>query len=289
MNILITGAGGQLAFDLIKVLSSQHKLFPFTKQELDIRDVYKVRQCLLKINPDVVIHCAAYTKVDQAELNAEIAYQVNAVGTRNVAVAANSIGAKLVYISTDYVFDGNKGSTYTESDQPYPISVYGMSKYIGEQIVRTYCHRYFIMRTAWLYGIHGNNFVKTILQASLHKQQFFAAVDQIGSPTYSLDLAYFISEMIATNQYGTYHAANRGSCSKFEFMKAIFELANRADIELVPSTMEQFKLAAPRPRNSSLDDFAIQMKQLPRFRCWREALEEFIQKEMEGTVERRFV
>lgn len=289
MNILITGAGGQLAFDLIKVLSSQHKLFPFTKQELDIKDFYKVYHCILNIKPDVVIHCAAYTKVDQAELNAEMAYQVNAVGTHNVAIAANAIGAKLVYISTDYVFDGNKGSPYTESDQPRPISVYGMSKYIGEQIVRTCCHRYFIMRTAWLYGIHGNNFVKTILLASLHKQQFFAAVDQIGSPTYSLDLACFISEMIATNQYGTYHAANRGSCSKFEFMKAIFELANRADIELVPSTMEQFKLAAPRPRNSSLDDLAIQMNQLPRFRCWREALEEFIQKGIEGTVERRFV
>lgn len=279
MKIMITGAGGQLSHDLIRVLSPVHDVYAYSKQALDITDFAQMQQQMQSLRPDAVIHGAAYTKVDQAESEPYTVFRVNAIGTRNVAVCARAVNAKLVYISSDYVFDGKKDTPYTEWDQPKPISVYGTSKYAGEQMVRSFHDKYYVLRTAWLYGIHGHNFVKTMLNLATKQSAIYGAIDQFGSPTYCRDLALFIRSLLETELYGLYHAANLGSCSRYEFAEAILQASGVRDIQVVKTEMSSFELKASRPRNTSLDDWAIRMSGLPRFRDWREALLHFIEQE----------
>ena len=289
MKILITGGKGQLGRDLEKVLLNTGKceLTCLGHDALDITKPGNVQQVVLTNRPEVIIHAAANTNVDQCELDKDSAYLVNALGSRNVAVAAAKIGAKLVYISTDYVF-GVRSShltfvelcgraiPYTEFDLPDPINVYGKSKLAGEQYVANLSNKYFIVRTSWLYGRHGKNFVKTMLDLAKEKNEVSVVNDQVGSPTYTKDLARFLAELIQTELYGIYHATNSGFCSWFDFARAIFQMAGLDQVKVRPASTPELNRPAPRPAYSVLDNYCIRLEGLPALRPWEEALQEFL-------------
>ncbi|CAG7659166.1 dTDP-4-dehydrorhamnose reductase [Paenibacillus allorhizosphaerae] len=279
MKILVTGAGGQLGQDVVALFQKDPTMsvIGLGRYELDIT---KMEQCLHQImlhQPDAIVHCAAYTAVDQAESNEDHAYIVNAVGTRNLAVASEKYGIKLCYISTDYVFDGQSDKPYKEYDRTDPVNVYGKTKYAGEQLVTSLTTRYFIVRTSWVYGMHGNNFVKTMLKLAHERKQLKVVNDQIGSPTYTEDLALFLYELIQTEKYGIYHGTNKGCCSWYEFAKAIMEESGLAII-VASCTTKEFPRPAPRPSYSVLDHLSIRTNGFADFRPWREALKEFLLK-----------
>ncbi|WP_152395456.1 dTDP-4-dehydrorhamnose reductase [Paenibacillus guangzhouensis] len=276
MKILVTGANGQLGQDVVLVGQQKgHQMLGYTRQELDITNQAQCESVILREKPDAIIHCAAYTAVDAAETDEDGAYLVNAVGTRNVSVAAEKVGAKVCYISTDYVFDGQSSDAYREYDNTNPQTVYGKSKRAGEQLTQGLSSRFFIVRTSWVYGAHGNNFVKTMLKLGAEKPSLQVVHDQVGSPTYTVDLAKFLLDLVATEKYGIYHASNSGSCSWFEFAQAIFEEAGLSP-ELLPCTTEQFPRPAPRPKNSVMAHLSIRTNGLQDLRPWREALREYI-------------
>ncbi|GIO35114.1 NAD(P)-dependent oxidoreductase [Paenibacillus albilobatus] len=251
-----------------------------SRSELDITNLEQCQQVINEFQPDSIIHCAAYTAVDAAETDVDGAYKVNAVGTRNVAVAAEEVGAKLVYISTDYVFNGRSAVPYQEYDNTDPQSVYGKSKRAGEVLTQSLSSRYFIVRTSWVYGLHGNNFVKTMLRLGQEKPQLQVVHDQKGSPTYTVDLAHFLEELIHTEKYGIYHASNSGDCTWFEFTQAIFEEARKLGFKITaqvePCTTEQFPRPAPRPANSVMDHLSIRTNGLNDLRPWLEGLKDFL-------------
>ncbi|GAV12370.1 dTDP-4-dehydrorhamnose reductase [Paenibacillus sp. NAIST15-1] len=276
MKIIVTGASGQLGKDLVSILmKSGHEVLGYSRQELDITNQYLCESIICSQRPDAIIHCAAYTAVDMAETDADQAYLVNGVGSRNIAVAAEKVNAKVCYISTDYVFDGNSSMAYNEYDNTNPQSIYGKSKRAGEYLVQTFSSRYFIVRTSWVYGCHGNNFVKTMMKLGTEKSSLKVVNDQIGSPTYTVDLAHFLEGLIKTEYYGIFHASNTGFCSWFEFAQAIFEEL-KWDIELIPCTTSEFPRPAPRPKYSMMDHMAIRTSGLNDLRHWKEALREFI-------------
>lgn len=276
MKILVTGANGQLGQDVVLIgQQNGHQMLGYTRQELDITNQAQCESIILREKPDAIIHCAAYTAVDAAETDEDGAYLVNAVGTRNVAVAAEKVGSKVCYISTDYVFDGQSSDAYREYDNTNPRTVYGKSKRAGEQLTQNLSSRFFIVRTSWVYGAYGNNFVKTMLKLGAEKPSLQVVHDQVGSPTYTVDLAGFLFELVATEKYGVYHASNTGSCSWFEFTKAIFEEAGLSP-ELLPCTTDQFPRPAPRPKNSVIEHLAIRTNGLQDLRSWREALKSFL-------------
>ncbi|NOU96536.1 dTDP-4-dehydrorhamnose reductase [Paenibacillus sp. LMG 31456] len=280
MNILITGAGGQLGRDLIRVLGRKHKLTAKTRNELDVTSEHSVREAVLECRPDAIVHAAAYTQVDLAESRMEQAYMVNSFGSRNIALIASEIGAKLVYVSTDYVFDGTKGSPYNELDRTNPISVYGHSKLHGEKFVQLICDKYFIVRTSWLYGKYGSNFVTKVLAKAEQNSELSMVADQFGSPTYTYDLARFIGQALESERYGIYHASNRGVCSRYEFAEEILRIAGHSAIKLNPVTGDSFPLPAARPARSDFDDKAIRYNGFSRLRTWQDALQSFILEEL---------
>ncbi|KAA8785654.1 dTDP-4-dehydrorhamnose reductase [Paenibacillus amylolyticus] len=282
MKVLVTGASGQLGKDVVLLLEKEgHDVLACDRDQMDITNQAQCNEVISSYHPEVIIHCAAYTAVDAAETDTDGAYKVNAVGTRNVAVAAEKVGAKLIYISTDYVFDGQSTTPYQEYDDTNPQSVYGKSKRAGEWLVQSLCSKWFVVRTSWVYGLHGNNFVKTMLKLGQEKPKLQVVHDQKGSPTYTVDLALFLIELMGTEMYGIYHASNRGDCTWYEFTQAIFEEAQTVvgvsiQAELEPCTTEQFPRPAPRPVNSVMDHLSIRTNGLTDLRPWREGLRDFI-------------
>jgi dTDP-4-dehydrorhamnose reductase len=277
MKVLVTGGKGQLGTDVTEVLRSHgHEVYSYTREELDITNHEQVQSSIAGISPEVVIHTAAYTKVDLAEQEVDLAYRVNAIGTRNVAVAAEKAGAKLVYISTDYVFDGKASVPYNEYHPTSPLGVYGKSKLAGEQFVQQLSSRFFILRTSWVYGKHGQNFVKTMLQLAEERSELNVVHDQVGSPTYTVDLANFIAEIIKTELYGVYHTSNTGYCSWYEFAREIFRAANLSHIKVNPVTTAEFPRPAPRPAYSVMDHMAIRLNGVDDLPDWKDALQAFM-------------
>lgn len=228
MKVLITGIQGQLGYDVAKVLDARKiEYYAPALEELDITNRAVVLEILEKYHPDAVVHCAAYTAVDKAEDEPEKCWAVNVDGTRNIAEGCKKIGAKLLYISTDYVFEGTGEQFYKETDPVNPQNVYGASKLAGELVVKSFLEKYFIVRTSWVFGENGNNFIKTMLQLAETKTEISVVCDQIGSPTYTADLAPLLCDMVATEKYGIYHATNEGVCSWAEFAKEIFRVAGK--------------------------------------------------------------
>jgi len=270
-TLLVTGARGQLGSDLVRSLTGEYKVVPADIAEFDIANLEATLQYVHHVKPDVLIHCAAFTAVDACEAEQARAYLINAMGTRNVAVAARKVDARLVYFSTDYVFDGEKPGPYCEYDQPNPLTVYGKSKLMGEAFVAQQVHAHFILRIAWLYGHSGANFVKTILRLARTDRELRVVHDQFGTPTWTVDVARQLRQMLETEAYGTYHATAQGSCSWFEFAKAILEEAN-LDVPVVPVTTEEFPRPAPRPKNSVLDNLLLRIQGLDLMPPWRESL-----------------
>ncbi|MGE7882224.1 dTDP-4-dehydrorhamnose reductase [Bacillus sp. NPDC094077] len=274
-RIIVTGANGQLGKQMVEELSPDlYEVYPFDKNGLDITNMSQVMYILKQIHPHVIIHCAAYTKVDAAEEEEDLAYLVNAIGTRNVAVVAQNLGAKFVYISTDYVFPGDKVNGYHEFHQPAPINIYGASKYAGEQFVKDLHNQYFIIRTSWLYGKYGNNFVKTMMRLGEEKESLSIVADQVGSPTYVQDLIAVIKKLIVTSLYGTYHVSNSGSCSWYELAKEIFSQSNK-QVKIFSVSTEEFGAKAPRPKCSIFQHKMLQLNGFSKMPSWEEGLKRF--------------
>ena len=277
MKILVTGIRGQLGFDVMKVLKSRGiEAIGVNSDDMDITDPGRVKAVISSLRPDAVIHCAAWTAVDAAEDNEEAARKVNVDGTANIAMACADTGAKLMYFSTDYVFDGEGEKPWKPEDKTGPVSVYGASKLDGENEVRRILpDRHFIIRLQWVYGINGRNFVKTMLNLAKTHDRLTVVNDQIGGPSYTPDIARLAADMIVTEEYGTYHAANTGYCSWYDFAREIFKEAG-IDIVVEPVSSENYPAKARRPHNSRLDTSKLTehgFKQLPP---WQDALKRFM-------------
>lgn len=278
MKVLVTGANGQLGYDVVKLLNnSKYAVFPFDRMQMDITNEGIVQQTVEDIKPDVIIHCAAYTNVDGAEKDEVTAYQVNALGTKNIAKAAESVDAKLVYVSTDYVFDGVANRPYEVDDLTNPLNNYGKTKLAGEKFVKEILDKYFIVRTAWVFGINGNNFVKTMLRLGKENGEVRVVSDQIGSPTYTVDLAEILVEMVNTDKYGIYHVTNSGECSWYEFATEIFKQAG-LDVKVHPITTDQYETLAKRPLYSVLSKNNLLKNGFTIPRNWRLALKDYLEK-----------
>ena len=278
MNILITGAKGQLGNDLSEILKKNHyNVFSFSSKKLDITNLKDFIKIADNISPNVIINCAAYTKVDDCETNINKAFFVNSIGAKNCAIVANIFNAKLFHISTDYIFDGKKGKSYTEFDLPNPESIYGKSKYYAEQLIKEHCNRFFILRVAGVYGINGENFVKTIVRLGQEKNSLKIVDDQITTPTYTVDISNQILKLIDTDLFGIYHATCEGQCSWYEFTISIFNKLN-INIELIPCSVREFTRPAKRPLNSVLENFNLKLQQLNVMRHWQDSLSDFLNK-----------
>lgn len=273
MKILITGASGMLGYDLQETLKN-HELILFNSKTLDITNKQIVNEKIGKIEPDIVINAAAYTNVDACEKNYDDAYKVNALGPKNLAKVCKELDIPLVHISTDYVFNGEKNTPLKEEDEIGPKTAYGKTKLEGEIFIQETCNKYFIIRTAWLYGCNGNNFVKTMLELAKNNNEINVVNDQVGSPTYTFDLAIAISKIIETDDYGIYHLTNSGSCSWYEFSKEIFKLSN-INIKVNPVSTEEFPRPAPRPKYSVLSDEKWINKGFKPLRNYKEALKDY--------------
>ena len=276
MKVLVTGSKGQLGYDVIKELRSRrHEALGFDLPELDITDEAAVQAVFDRVKPDAVIHCAAWTAVDAAEESGNIAkvFAVNEGGTRNLAAACKRTGAKLLYLSTDYVFDG-QGSSPWRAD---PLNEYGKSKLAGENAVRELLQTYFIVRIAWVFGKNGNNFVKTMLRLSEMHDTLRVVCDQVGTPTYTPDLARLLVDMIETNKYGVYHTTNEGGyISWYDFASAIMQEAGK-NTKVIPVTTAEYGLSkAARPFNSRLDKSKLKENGFEPLPDWRDALKRYL-------------
>ena len=275
MKILITGSNGMLGHDLIEALKDNHELVLTTSRTLDITDKEQVFDFISQNKPDIVINSAAYTDVDGCEENQDLAYSVNGEGVKNLAFACREADSALLHISTDYIFNGENTRPWVEDDEIGPISVYGKSKLKGEQAILEILDKFFIVRTAWLYGVNGRNFPKTMLELAENHSQITVVYDEVGTPTYTPDLAKAISQLIETEHYGIYHITNSGSCSWCEFARYIFEVAGK-DVEVIPVTAAEFARPAPRPHYSVLENRNWIKKGFEPLRSYKEAIKEYI-------------
>ncbi|MDF2635460.1 MAG: rmlD 1 [Pelosinus sp.] len=273
MKILVTGANGQLGREIARQ-GRGHELLLTDADTLDITNGEAVNSYFSAIKPQVVIHCAAYTNVDGAEVDLDRAFRVNVVGAQNIAAGCLEAGARMVYVSTDYVFDGEIQEPYREFDPVNPQSVYGHTKWQGEEMVRQILGRHFIVRTAWLYG-DGNNFVRTMLKLAQTNDTLRVVHDQVGTPTSTVDLARAIFKLVSSNAYGTYHATCQGQCSWYEFACEIFRQSG-SEVKVIPVTSEEFVRPAKRPKHSVLDNYMLRMTVGDPMREWQEALCEYL-------------
>ena len=281
MKILVTGVSGQLGYDVERELDQRGiEHLGTSSRELDITDREAVERLMESYRPDAVIHCAAYTKVDLAEDEPERCWAVNADGTRNMAAACRKTGAKLLYISTDYVFPGTGERSYETGDPTGPVNTYGRSKLAGELAVQSLLEKYFIVRISWVFGKNGNNFVKTMLRLAETRAELSVVCDQIGSPTYTADLAPLLCDMVQTERYGVYHATNEGTCAWSEFAEAIFELAGR-QVAVHPIPTSAYPTKAARPLNSRLSKESLRDNGFQALPEWKDALARYL-KEITG-------
>lgn len=277
MKVLVTGANGQLGYDVIKRLKMQNiDSLGVDIGDFDITDKCQVLKAISNYAPDVVVHCAAYTAVDKAEDEKDLCHKINVDGTQNIAEACKNIDAKMVYISTDYVFDGEGDKPFEVTDKPNPINYYGQTKYEGEQAVQKTLQRYFIVRTSWVFGINGNNFVNTMLRLAKERDEISVVRDQIGSPTYTYDLAELLVEIIKTEKYGIYHATNEGYCSWYEFACEIFK-QTEIRIKVNPIKTEEYLTKAKRPKNSRLSKDSLSKHEI--LPSWKYALSNFLKQD----------
>ncbi|HLK59872.1 MAG TPA: dTDP-4-dehydrorhamnose reductase [Chthonomonadaceae bacterium] len=288
MRVVVTGANGMLGLDLCALLEKAGHQVVRTDvgvkegmevppwDTLDITDTQATRQFVAKHRPDAVIHGAAYTDVDGCTRNPDLAYRVNAFGTWNLAAACGEQNTTLFYISTDFVFDGHKGEPYTEFDTPHPLSYYGASKLAGEKLVAELCRKHFICRTSWLFGVNGKSFPNTMLELAKTHTERFVVVDQVGSPTSTLDLSRTLVSLLGSPLYGTYHITNSGHCSWFEFAKKTLELAGVHTMEVKPVPSTQYPSPTKRPAYSVLRHYALELQGRDDLPPWEAALAEYI-------------
>lgn len=281
LKILVTGVKGQLGFDCVRELKERgyKNVLGIDKDELDITDEEAVHKFIKDYHPDVIMHNAAWTAVDKAEQMKDLVYQVNALGPKYIASAAKEVGAKMFYISTDYVFDG-KGDKPFEVDSPKNgLSVYGKTKSQGEDFVTNALDKYFIIRISWVFGINGNNFIKTMLKLSETHKELNIVCDQIGSPTSTYDLSKLMCDMMETDKYGIYHATNEGYCSWAEFADYIFKTANK-NVKVIYVTTEQYKKINPnqadRPLNSRMSKASLVKAEFKLLPGWQEATSRYL-------------
>ena len=277
MSIFVTGVKGQLGYDIVKrfKLLGLDDVVGLDKEQLDITNINAIDLYFKDKKLDAIIHCAAYTAVDLAEDQADTCMQVNVQGTENLLHIANIHQAKFMFISTDYVFDGEKNGAYLVNDIPNPQSVYGRSKLLGEELIKNY-ENHFIVRISWVFGINGNNFVKTMLRLGKERESLNIVNDQMGSPTYTPDLAILIYNMIQTEKYGIYHATNEGTCSWYEFANEIFSLS-KYNVKTQGISTDMYPTKAKRPKNSVLDKSSLDMNGFHRLPHWKDALKRYIQ------------
>ena len=276
MRVLVTGAKGQLGRDLMNELKRQGlEGIGVDVEEMDITDPEKCRSVIGQAGADAVIHCAAYTAVDAAEDQAELCRKINGEGTRNVAEACRDAGVKLMYISTDYVFDGEGTRPWEPDDERAPLNVYGQTKYEGELAIEELLDRYYIIRIAWVFGAAGKNFIKTMLRLGREKGAVSVVNDQVGSPTYTYDLARLLVDMVQTEHYGRYHATNEGECIWYEFACEIFRQAG-LEVQVTPVSSEAFAAKAKRPANSRMSKEKLTEKGFVRLPDWQDALKRFL-------------
>lgn len=276
MKVLVTGVRGQLGHDVVNELEKRGvETVGVDIQEMDITDSASVDRVMKEAAPDAVIHCAAYTAVDAAEENEELCRRVNAEGTRNIAVVCKELDIRMIYISTDYVFDGEGERFWEPDDERAPKSVYGQTKYEGELAVQELLDKYFIVRIAWVFGVNGKNFVKTMLNLSQNHDTVRVVNDQFGSPTYTYDLARLLADMVQTDKYGVYHATNEGVCSWYEFACAIFREAG-IKMNVQPVSTQEYGAKAVRPANSRMSKEKLTKNGFERLPSWQDALRRYI-------------
>lgn len=275
MKVLVTGCNGQLGYDVVKELISRSvECKGVDLQDFDITDKAQTMEYIKNYNPDAVVHCAAYTAVDRAEDDEETCYRINVIGSKNLAAACKEIDAKMLYVSTDYVYGGKGEAPFETTDKTDPKSVYGRTKLEGENAVRKHLDRYFIVRTSWVFGINGNNFVKTMLRLGAEREALTVVDDQIGSPTYTPDLARLICDLIETDKYGVYHGTNENYCSWAEFAAEIMKLGGR-NCEIKPIPSSEYPAKAERPLNSRLSKLCLDNAGISRLPTWQDALERY--------------
>ncbi len=277
MKVLVTGVKGQLGYDVVKELEKRGmEAVGVDIEEMDITDAASVNEVIKAAAPDAVIHCAAYTAVDAAEDNVEICRKVNADGPRNIAKVCKELDIKMIQISTDYVFEGVGERAWEPEDTANPQTVYGLTKYEGEQAVMENLDKYYIVRIAWVFGVNGKNFVKTMLNLGKTRDKLTVVCDQFGSPTYTYDLARLLVDMVQTDKYGVYHATNEGFCNWYEFACEIFRQAG-VSVEVAPVTSDQYPAKAKRPFNSRMSKDKLEANGFERLPDWKDALKRYLE------------
>lgn len=276
MRVLVTGVNGQLGHDVMNELEKRgYEGIGVDVDEMDITDKGAVERVMRETRPDKVVHCAAWTAVDDAEDKVELCRRVNAQGTENIAVMCKELDVPMIYLSTDYVFDGEGTRPWEPDDERHPLNVYGQTKYEGELAVEKYLEKYFIVRIAWVFGVNGKNFIKTMLRLSENHDTLTVVDDQIGSPTYTYDLARLLVDMLETEKYGRYHATNEGLCSWCEFAKEIFRQAGK-NVTVIPVSSEEYPAKAKRPHNSRMDKSKLIEMGFEPLPTWQDALSRYL-------------
>ena len=282
MKIAVIGANGQLGSDLCQELNSE-ELVPLLHKDFEVADIDSVKRVLFDIKPDVVINTAAFHRVDDCEKDPDTPFRVNAIGARNVAVITQEIGARLVFISTDYVFGGEsepRNIPYTEFDSPVPPNIYGQSKLAGEQLVQQLCLRHFIIRASGLFGVAGSsgkgqNFIETMLRLARERDKLTVVNDQVFSPTYTADLSEKIAEIIRTDYYGVFHVTGSGACSWYELAREALRLT-KSETPIMPITSAEYPQAAKRPSYSVMDNYQLRLVGMDNMRSWQNALQDYL-------------